>query len=97
MYDGVPMDVPADVSVPPRTSVRDAEMAFAIPKSVTVADRPAISTLSGLMSRCTTPCPCAYSSARATSRRMAVTSRSGSAPSLASRARSDSPSTNGIV
>ena len=95
MYVGVPIEVPATVSVPPDTTVRDAEMAFAIPKSVTVALPAASSTLSGLMSRCTTPFACANARARATSRRMLITSPMVSGP-CARRARTDSPSTYGI-
>ena len=72
-------------------------MAFAIPKSVTVAEPPEISTLSGLMSRWTMPRSCAYASARATSCRRLTASVIESAPARESRARSDSPSTNGIV
>ena len=97
MYAGVPNDVPNCVSVAPVTWPRASLNALAMPKSVTTAEPPERSTFSGLMSRCTTPCSCAYASARATSRRMLMTSVIGSAPSFASRARSDSPSTNGIV
>jgi hypothetical protein len=43
--------------------VRDRRSALAMPKSVTIAVRPESSTVSGLMSRCTSPRPCAYSSA----------------------------------
>ena len=93
---GVPNDMPICVSVPPGAS-RDAERAFAMPKSVTTAVPPESRTLSGLMSRCTTPRPCANSSARAMSRRMLMTSASDSAAPASSRARSDSPSTKGIV
>ena len=71
-------------------------MAFAMPKSVTTAAPPAMRTLSGLMSRCTTPRWCAYASARVTSRRIPITSVTASGP-RPSRARSDSPSTKGIV
>jgi hypothetical protein len=76
--------------------VREALMAFAIPKSVTTAVPPDRSTLSGLMSRCTTPRACAYASALATSRNTPITSMIASGP-RASRARRDSPSTKGIV
>ena len=54
---GVPMDVPTSVIVPVRVvdgagfPSRDAEIAFATPKSVTVADPPESRMLSGLMSR----------------------------------------------
>src|SRR5436305_1166207 len=60
MYAGVPIDVPICVSVAPPDSVRDAEMAFAMPKSVTTAAPPDSSTLSGLMSRWTMPRSWAY-------------------------------------
>ncbi len=63
------------VSVAPGAAARAALMAFAIPKSVTVALPWERSTLSGLMSRCTTPWECANASARATSRRMLTASR----------------------
>jgi len=96
MYAGVPMDVPICVSAALPELVRDALMALAMPKSVTTAAPPEMSTLSGLMSRCTTPRACAYASARDTSRRMLTTSLTASGP-RASRSRSDSPSTNGIV
>ena len=52
---------------------------------------PASSTLSGLMSRCTTPFWCAYASALAISRKSRRLSLTGSSPWRASRARSDSP------
>ena len=63
MYIGVPSDVPTDVIVPlfqpplfvdrpPRvTRSRDAEIALATPKSVTIAAPPDRRMLSGLMSR----------------------------------------------
>ena len=97
MYAGVPIDVPTCVNVAATGPVRAAEMALAIPKSVTTAVPPESSTLSGLMSRCTTPRACAYAKARATSRRTLVVSVIERAPSVASRARSDWPSTYGIV
>ena len=53
--------------------------------------------LSGLMSRCTTPCSCAYDSALKVSRRIFTASFTGSGPPCAIFARSDSPSMNGIV
>ena len=90
------MEVPADVRVE-WASVREALTALAMPKSATVAEAPASNTLSGLISRWITPCSCAYWSARATSRRMWTVSLIESAPSRLSRARNDSPSTNGIV
>jgi len=40
MYAGVPSAVPTWVSVAPGASVRAALMAFAIPKSATVAEPP---------------------------------------------------------
>jgi hypothetical protein len=64
MYAGVPIDVPICVSVAPGADdVRAALIAFAIPEIRD--DRGALdsSTLSGLMSRWTTPCRCAYASA----------------------------------
>ena len=57
MYAGVPIDVPTNVMVPLLVGAcglapsRDAEMAFATPKSVTVAEPPDSRMLSGLMSR----------------------------------------------
>ena len=96
MYAGVPIAMPSDVSDAPAASV-EAESAFATPKSVTTAEPPERSTLSGLMSRCTMPRACAYASAFATSRRMLTVSCTVSSCSRASRARSDSPSTYGIV
>ena len=58
--DGVPIEVPSAVSAVEASSlfVRAADNAFAIPKSVTTAVPPETSTLSGLMSRCTTPRSC---------------------------------------
>ena len=96
IYAGVPMLVPICVSVAPPDEVRAALMAFAMPKSVTTATPPEMSTLSGLMSRCTTPRWCAYASAFDTSRRMPITSGTASGP-RERRERSDSPSTKGIV
>ena len=94
MYAGVPSATPIEVrEVRPVASL----IALATPKSVTIAWCPLIKTLSGLMSRCTTPRVCAYASASATSRRMRTTSGTGSSPSRASRARNDSPSIRGIV
>ena len=57
MYDGVPMDVPMRVSVLSGEAVRAEFIALAIPKSVTSAAPPESITLSGLISRCTTPRP----------------------------------------
>ena len=71
MYAGVPSAMPIDVSAVPAVA---SVIAFATPKSVMTADFPVSSTLSGLMSRWAIPFPCAYSSARATSRRMVMTS-----------------------
>ena len=101
MYAGVPSDVPTCVSpcVAPEVAsawVRDAESALAIPKSVTTAAPPESRMFSGLMSRWTMPCECAYASARATSRRMLTASGTGTGPCWM-RARSECPSTNGIV
>src|SRR3569833_493276 len=96
------MDVPTSVIVPVRfpgasfAVSRDAEIAFATPKSVTVAVPAVRRMLSGLMSRWMIPRPCAYWSARATSLRMLTASRTDSGP-RASRARTDSPSTNGMM
>ena len=97
MYAGVPIDVPTSVSVALSPAVRAAEIALAIPKSVTTAVPADSSTLSGLMSRWTTPCSCAYASARATSPRIRTTSGMMSAGPSVSRLRSDSPWTNGMV
>ena len=55
MYAGVPMEVPSWVSVGADALVRAALIAFAMPKSVTTAEPPERRTLSGLMSRWTTP------------------------------------------
>ena len=65
MYAGVPSATPAVV----RTCLPVASLtAFATPKSMTNACRPLNITLSGLMSRCTTPCSCAWANASTTSR-----------------------------
>ena len=58
-----------------------AAIALAMPKSVTTAAPPDSITLSGFTSRWTTPCSCAYASARATSRRTLTHSLTGSGPS----------------
>jgi hypothetical protein len=71
--------------------------AFATPKSVTTATPWESSTLSGLMSRWTTPRVWAYARAEATSRSTRTAWGTGSSRSRISRARSDSPSTYGIV
>ena len=57
--DGVPIDVPMRVSVFSGDVARAELIAFAIPKSVTSAAPPDSMTLAGLMSRWTTPRPCA--------------------------------------
>ena len=78
-----------DVSdCPPVESVT----AFATPKSVTTAWFCDSSTLSGLMSRCTTPWAWALVNASATSRRILRASPSGNSPSRFNLVRSDSPS-----
>ena len=96
MYVGVPMATPANVSVSTGTRA-DAASAFATPKSVTMAEPAEMSTFSGLMSRCTTPCACEYARAEAISRsrRRAACGEGGSAEVSASR--SDCPSTYGMV
>ena len=76
MYAGVPSATPSDV-MPPCSALLDALNAFATPKSVTIALPPESSTLSGLMSRCTMPCSCAYASADAISRSMRTASVDG--------------------
>ena len=91
MYAGVPIAMPDCVSVPPPPIVRDADSALAIPKSVTTAVPCDSNTLSGLISRCTTPRAWAYDSARATSRRMLTHSGIVRAGVVPSRPRSDSP------
>src|SRR5213080_153670 len=95
MYAGVPSATPSDV-MPPCSALLEALNAFATPKSVTIALPPESSTLSGLMSRCTIPCSCAYASADAISRSMRMAWLTGNSPCRARRTRSDSPSTNGI-
>ena len=94
MYAGVPITSPALVSASGST---DSWMARAIPKSATTACPPVSRMFSGLMSRWMTPCACAYPSAAATSRAMPSASSTGSCFSRARRARSDSPSTYGMV
>src|SRR3982750_1364896 len=74
MYCGVPIEGPSCVRVAPGAVIFAADKAFAIPKSVTTTLPPDSSTLSGLMSRWTTPWSCAYASARATSPRMPTVS-----------------------
>jgi len=62
MYAGVPTDVPScvrELSATGVSVVLAAVSAFAMPKSVTTAVPPESRTLSGLMSRCTTPRSCA--------------------------------------
>jgi hypothetical protein len=102
----VPSDAPTLVSVallaascdaPAPVRVRDVAIALAMPKSVTTAVPPESRMFSGLMSRCTTPSPCAKARARARSRRMPIASGSAIGSPRTSRARSDSPRTNGIV
>jgi hypothetical protein len=56
MYAGVPSATPSEVS---DVCPVDSLSALATPKSVTTAWWPEIRTLSGLMSRCTTPWACA--------------------------------------
>src|SRR3990172_6607359 len=71
MYAGVPSATPIVVIVlRPVASLT----ARATPKSVTSACRPESITLSGLMSRCTTPCACASASASASSTRILTAS-----------------------
>src|SRR5688572_24197513 len=94
MYAGVPNATPSDVRP---EALPDSLTALATPKSVTRAWPRLTITLSGLMSRCTTPCSCAYASASVTSRSNRTASATGSSPSRASFARSDSPSMNGIT
>jgi len=57
MYAGVPSVTPMEVS-PVAPAGPDSLIALATPKSVTMAAPLDSSTLSGLMSRCTTPCAC---------------------------------------
>ena len=54
MYAGVPNATPTEVT-PPRSLLLDALSALATPKSVTIALPRLSKTLSGLMSRWTTP------------------------------------------
>ena len=96
MYAGVPNAPPSEVT-PWCSAFVAAVSALATPKSVTIALSPETTTLSGLMSRWTTPRAGAYANADAISRSRRTPAFSGSSPCLASRARSDSPSTNGIV
>src|SRR5258706_9221593 len=82
IYAGVPSATPTEV----RPLWPFAWLtAFATPKSATTAWLPESRTLSGLMSRCTMPRAWAYARASATSLRMRTASRTGSAPSRASR------------
>jgi hypothetical protein len=87
MYDGVPTVAP--VIVKPVRSVT-----LAMPKSVTMAlPSPSSSTLAGLMSRCTTPRRCAYSSALAICASHALTTETGSGPQRRMTASSEPCST----
>ena len=97
MYAGVPIPAPACVIEAFDALLCAAENAFAMPKSATTAAPPDMRMLSGLMSRCTTPCACAYCNARATSRSTLSASVIGSGPSRARRSRSDGPDSNGIT
>ncbi len=94
MYAGVPRATPIEVSLPEPELFSTA---LATPKSVTSAWRPERRMLSGLMSRWTMPCLCAMARASATSRMMRTASGTGSSPSRASLARSDSPSMKGMM
>ncbi len=87
--------MPSDVS--DEDEPLEADTALATPKSVTTAWPSESSTLSGLMSRCTTPLRCAYARASVTSRSMRRASPTGSSPSRASFTRSDSPLMYGIT
>ena len=61
MYAGVPRADPLTVSVTRRPST---SLSFATPKSaIFTRPDPSRRMFSGLMSRCSTPCPCAYSKA----------------------------------
>ena len=94
MYSGVPTTSPTRVS--PAPAVGTASMRREMPKSITRA-RPvarSIMMLSGLMSRCTTPRPCAYESAYATSSMSRTASRADSGPVRFTRSARLSPSTN---
>jgi hypothetical protein len=91
MNDGVPMATPAPVSVAPELD----EIAFAMPKSVTIT-RPRVPSrrmLSGLMSRWMTETAWAALSASATSFMMRRASSAGSGPLRFTRPDTDSPST----
>jgi len=66
MYDGVPSDIPSRVMPPSAELGTDGSrfcatlpITFEIPKSATTADACVNRMFSGLMSRCTTPLPCA--------------------------------------
>jgi hypothetical protein len=93
MYAGVPTATPVTVNRESPAAAR------AMPKSVTTARPVARSsmTLSGFTSRCTTPRPCAYASASATSARMRRASAIGSRGSRASRSARLSPSTSAMT
>ena len=80
-----------------RDAVRDALIALAMPKSVTTAVPPERRMFSGLMSRCTTPCSCAYASAlRDVAQNADRLGDRRAVPSPAARG-AISPATNGIV
>ena len=84
---------------PPPIDVNDASpvdslTAFATPKSVTKAWPSANMMLSGLMSRCTIPCLCAYPSARAVWARNDLISLGSRGPRLSSISESDFPRKN---
>ncbi len=83
---------------PPSPSRRASTRARAMPKSVTTT-RPSLprSTLSGLRSRCTTPAACAPASPSAMATPTATARPTEKAPSRASAAESDSPSTYSMV
>ena len=90
MYEGVPSTAPVCVS-------SDAPMR-AMPKSATLTRPPASRIrLAGLMSRCTTPCACAWSSASRISPMMRATSGSGKRSPRSKQSRSSRPSTNSIA
>ena len=93
MYVGVPRAKPVSVS---RLSPA-AVMARATPKSATTASSPSIRMFSGLMSRWITPWAWAYPSALRTWPTIFTAWSSDIWPSRASRCRSDSPSTYGMV
>ena len=90
----MPSATPSDVS---DDDPLDALTALATPKSVTTAWPSDSSTLSGLMSRWTTPFRWAKESASTISRRILAASATGSSPSRASLLRSDSPWINGMT